>query len=126
MGIRLHLSMRVICERGFVSEILNSKLFTQNVGLDSIMAVTNGEKIAKLEAKVASLRLQYNFLNDHIKMITGKNPTLEAKVKAVMDWNQNLQLKVLGEVDALRLRELAAQDTPGEEKEALDDKGMKT
>ncbi|KAK3919171.1 Chromosome partition protein MukB [Frankliniella fusca] len=118
--------MRVICERGIVSEILNSKLFTQNVGLDSIMAVTNGEKIAKLEAKVASLRLQYNFLNDHIKMITGKNPTLEAKVKAVMDWNQNLQLKVLGEVDALRSHELAAQDCQGDHKEASGGKEMKS
>lgn len=84
----------------FSGEILNSKLFSQNVGLDSIMAVTNDDKIAKLEAKIASLQLQHDFLNDHIKMIQGKNPTLEAKVKAVMDWNQNLQLKVLGEVDS--------------------------
>lgn len=64
------------------------------------MAVTNADKIAKLEAKVASLRLQYNFLNDHLKMISGKNPNLETKVKSVMEWNQSLQLKVLGEVDS--------------------------
>lgn len=64
------------------------------------MAVTNDDKIAKLEAKVASLRFQHNFLSDHIKMIDGKNPTLEAKVKAIMDWNQNLQSKMLGEVES--------------------------
>lgn len=64
------------------------------------MAVTNDDKIAKLEAKVASLRLQHSFLSDHIKMIDGKNPTLEAKVKAIMDWNQKLQSKVLGEVES--------------------------
>lgn len=124
----MRLSMRVICERGFVSEILNSKLFCQNLGLDSIMAVTNDDKIAKLEAKVASLRLQYNFLNDHMKMINGKNATLEAKVKAVMDWNQNLQLKVLAEVDTLRSRELAAQEKVEAEtkKVGIDEKGKDT
>lgn len=92
------------------------------------MAVTNDDKIAKLEAKVASLRLQYNFLNDHMKMINGKNATLEAKVKAVMDWNQNLQLKVLAEVDTLRSRELAAQEKVEAEtkKVGIDEKGKDT
>ena len=84
----------------YSGEFLDSKLVTDYCGLESIMAVTNADKIAKLEAKVASLRLQYNFLSDHLKMISGKNPNLESKVKSVMEWNQNLQLKVLGEVDS--------------------------
>lgn len=87
------------------------------------MAVTNDDKIAKLEAKIASLQLQHDFLNDHIKMIQGKNPTLEAKVKAVMDWNQNLQLKVLGEVDNIRSRELATHDNEASKKEKCHENG---